>query len=134
MLNEPRLDDNAAWKQRFRAPVIHWTQVAEGAPDRGLAASNKSGISQLYAWDVRTGELRQLTDRPKGQVFGSLSPWGDCLARGLCMLPPQKNGRRAGGSGACRWAVTRPASATSSGFGWWWPALALKFCILNAVS
>ncbi len=76
MLNEPRLDDNAAWKQRFRAPVIHWTQVAEGAPDRGLAASNKSGISQLYAWDVRTGELRQLTDRPKGQVFGSLSPDG----------------------------------------------------------
>jgi dipeptidyl aminopeptidase/acylaminoacyl peptidase len=38
--------------------------------------SNQSGKYQLYAWDVPTGELRQLTDRPEGILFGSISPDG----------------------------------------------------------
>ena len=76
MLKELRLDDAAPWKQRFRAPVILWTQLAKAAPTRGLAASNPSGVYQLYAWDVPTGELTQLTNRPEGQVFGVLSPDG----------------------------------------------------------
>lgn len=60
------VDDTAPWKQRFRAAVILWTQLAKAAPTRGLAASNKSGVYQLYAWHVPTGKLTQLTDRPEG--------------------------------------------------------------------
>jgi WD40 repeat protein len=33
-------------------------------------------VYHLYAWDVPTGELRQLTDRPSGVVNGSISPNG----------------------------------------------------------
>jgi dienelactone hydrolase len=76
MLKELRIDDNAPWKQRFRAPVVLWTQMAQAAPTRGVAASNRSGTYQLYAWDVPSGELRQLTDRPEGKLWGVISPDG----------------------------------------------------------
>lgn len=76
MLKELRVDDAASWKQRFRAPVILWTDLAKAAPTRGLAVSNKSGVYQLYAWDVPTGELTPLTDQPEGKLFGMLSPDG----------------------------------------------------------
>jgi dipeptidyl aminopeptidase/acylaminoacyl peptidase len=76
MLEELRVDDAAPWKQRFRAAIILWTQLAKAAPTRGLAVSNKSGVSQLYAWDVPTGELTQLTDQPEGKLFGLISPDG----------------------------------------------------------
>lgn len=76
MLEDLRIDDAAPWKQRYRAPRVIWTQLAKGAPARGLAASNRSGVYQLYAWDVPTGDLRQLTDRPEGVLFGVLSPDG----------------------------------------------------------
>ncbi|MEE9182233.1 MAG: prolyl oligopeptidase family serine peptidase [candidate division NC10 bacterium] len=76
MLEKPLLDDAASWKERFRAPTIYYTELASRDPDRGLAISNKTGVFQLHAWDVQTGELRQLTDRPKGTPFGSLSPDG----------------------------------------------------------
>lgn len=76
MTKELCVDDTAPWKQRFRASAILWTQLAKAAPTRGLAASNRSGVYQLYAWDVPTGELTQLTDRPEGMLFGVLSPDG----------------------------------------------------------
>ncbi len=76
MLKELRLDDQAPWKQRFRTPVIAWTQIAKSAPTRGLAISNKTGKNQLYAWDVLNGDLRQLTDRPEGILIGYLAPDG----------------------------------------------------------
>src|SRR5262249_2246306 len=76
MLAEPELHENAAWRRRFRAPVVGWTQIARSAPERGLAMSNRSGVSQLYAWDVATGELRQLTQTPEGRISGLLSSDG----------------------------------------------------------
>jgi pimeloyl-ACP methyl ester carboxylesterase len=76
MLKEPQLDNSVAWKQRFRAPVIASTRIARLAPTRGLVMSNRSGIYQLYAWDVPTGELRQLTDRFEGLLYGVISPNG----------------------------------------------------------
>lgn len=76
MLEKPLLDDNAAWKQRFRAPTVMWTQQARHAPHRGLACSNRSGNYQLYAWDVESGDLRQLTHKEEGIIFGYLSPDG----------------------------------------------------------
>ena len=71
----PAASDNG-WRQRFRAPRIAWARLARAAPERGLAATNRTGIFQLYAWDVPTGELRRLTDRPEGLAGGVLSPDG----------------------------------------------------------
>lgn len=73
MIIDLQLDDKAPWKQRFRAPIVVWTQIAPSNMARGLAANNTSGKFQLYAWDVPSGTLRQLTDRPAGILFGALS-------------------------------------------------------------
>jgi hypothetical protein len=73
MLTSLQVGDNARWKQRFRAPVIVWTQVALANPTRGLTINNTTGTFQLYAWDVPSGALRQLTERPAGILFGALS-------------------------------------------------------------
>src|SRR5919202_814043 len=75
MTEETRTDDAAPWKQRFRAPVT-FAGLAQANPARGLATSNRSGVFQIYAWDVPHGELRQLTDRTEGKAFGYLSPDG----------------------------------------------------------
>src|SRR5919202_2745739 len=75
MTEETRTDDAAPWKQRFRAPVT-FAGLAQANPARGLATSNRSGVFQLYAWDVTSGELRQLTDRPEGKAFAYISPDG----------------------------------------------------------
>lgn len=76
MLKSPMLEPDAPWKQRFRAPSVLWTGIAAAAPARGVVASNQTGRYQLYAWEVGGGELRQLTDRAQGQVFGTISPDG----------------------------------------------------------
>jgi dipeptidyl aminopeptidase/acylaminoacyl peptidase len=65
----------APWKRRFRAATA-WGRTAPGAPGRGLAIGKWSGSYQLHAWEVATGQLRQLTDRPHGTFFGLLSPDG----------------------------------------------------------
>jgi len=64
------------WKERLRAPHLYWTQIAAHAPTRGIATSTHSGTAQVYAWDVPTGVLRPLTDKPGGVTFGLLSPDG----------------------------------------------------------
>ncbi|MBA3944343.1 MAG: S9 family peptidase [Herpetosiphonaceae bacterium] len=76
MPNHLQIDDSAPWKQRFRAQTVLWAQVAKQNPTTGLACTNRSGLYQLYAWDVPTGELRQLTSRPEGQLGGYLDPDG----------------------------------------------------------
>jgi dipeptidyl aminopeptidase/acylaminoacyl peptidase len=76
MLKEPLLDKDAPWKKRFSAPVVLYTQLARGAPTRGMAVGNQTGTMQLYAWDVATGNLRQLTTRSEGVLFGEISQDG----------------------------------------------------------
>ena len=68
--------DDAPWKQRYRAPSIKMTQVAKLNKERGTAVSNESGLIQVYAWDVLTGEKRQITHREEGVMGHSLSPDG----------------------------------------------------------
>ncbi len=46
---------------------------------RGLAASNKDGVFQLYAWEGESQSLRQLTDEPSGVFHGSLSADGESV-------------------------------------------------------
>jgi dipeptidyl aminopeptidase/acylaminoacyl peptidase len=67
---------NALWKQRFRAASIEWAEVASNNPARGVVYSNKDGIFQLYAWDVPTGRLTQLTRQAAGVMSGAISADG----------------------------------------------------------
>ncbi|MBZ0294146.1 MAG: prolyl oligopeptidase family serine peptidase [Anaerolineae bacterium] len=67
---------DAPWKARYRAPSIAWAVLAQANPKRGLVASNLDGIIQLYAWDVPTGKLTKLTNKPTGVVIGTISPDG----------------------------------------------------------
>jgi Tol biopolymer transport system component len=68
---------NAPWKQRFRAQMFWNTQIAPHAPERGLVASTKTGALQWYTWDVSSGNMEQITDRPGGMAtFLKLSPDG----------------------------------------------------------
>ena len=46
MMKELQLDADAAWKQRYRIPHT-WTEIAAENPRRGLASSNRTGVSQL---------------------------------------------------------------------------------------
>ncbi len=75
-MNPLDLSHDAPWKKRFRAPTVQYTSIAPLNRQRGLAVSNQSGVYQLYAWDVKTGRLRQITDKPAGVVFGGISPDG----------------------------------------------------------
>ena len=68
-----------SWKERFRARVVLWTAPAAGNRRRALAVSNRSGVAQLYAWDVTSGELVQVTDRPTGTVHGRISADGGAV-------------------------------------------------------
>ncbi len=65
------MDD--ASKERFRARVVSWTEPARGRRDRAVAASNRTGMTQLFAWEVGKPDLRQLTDRPEGTPAGTIS-------------------------------------------------------------
>jgi dienelactone hydrolase len=68
--------ETPVWQRRFRAPFVLWTRTAPLAPERGVAVANQTGVHQLYAWDVASGNLRQLTNRPEGMLFGWISPDG----------------------------------------------------------
>ena len=73
MLTNIQLGENARWKQRFRAPIVAWTQIALANRTRGLVATNISGKFQLHTWDVRYGKLHQFTNRAAGTLFGAIS-------------------------------------------------------------
>jgi dienelactone hydrolase len=72
-MHPPDLSSTALWKQRFRAQRILWAQTAAAQPQRGLVCTNRSGVNQLYAWDVVTNELRQLTHSPSGKAQGRIA-------------------------------------------------------------
>jgi dienelactone hydrolase len=61
-----QLQHDALWKQRYRLPVTYGLQIAAHAPTRGLALSTRSGVEQLYAWDIPSGKLVQITHSPEG--------------------------------------------------------------------
>src|SRR5207244_3274536 len=57
-----------AWELRFRAPVVGALDWSPDAPDRTVYTSTESGVWQVHAWDVTTGERRRVTDNPVGVV------------------------------------------------------------------
>ncbi|MCI0890677.1 MAG: S9 family peptidase, partial [Chloroflexi bacterium] len=68
--------ESAPWKQRFRAWTVASAAVASSEPSRGIAVTNASGVHQVYAWDVTSGNLSQLTFVPSGKIAASLNPDG----------------------------------------------------------
>ncbi|MHB8599571.1 MAG: S9 family peptidase [Ktedonobacteraceae bacterium] len=76
MLKELQVTATAPWKRRYRLPMTYAVQIAASVPERALTVSNSSGVYQLSTWHVPSGELTQLTTRPEGVVWGSLSPDG----------------------------------------------------------
>jgi dienelactone hydrolase/WD40 repeat protein len=76
-MNPLNLAADAPWKRRFRVPTIRSSLIAALNPRRGLVISNRSGVYQLYAWEIESGDLRQLTDHPAGVIFGGISPDGE---------------------------------------------------------
>ena len=73
------LSPEAIWRKRFRAADISWAVIAQQNPERGLVCTNRDGIYQLYAWNISTGELRQVTHQPAGVIFGMISSDGNSL-------------------------------------------------------
>ena len=62
------------WARRFRAPAILLASGAIDAPGVALVTSTRSGVPQLYRWDMDSGALTQLTDAPAGRILGYLTP------------------------------------------------------------
>jgi len=79
MLHLPQTAADAPWKERFRALGILGAQSAPASPGRGVVFSAPSGEVQIYAWDIPSGRLAPLTDRPGGLWQGLLSPDGRYL-------------------------------------------------------
>lgn len=73
------LSDQASWKQRFRAKQIFSATVSQANSERGLICSNATGIPQLYAWDVVTGDLNQVTFSPTGVGRGAIAAKGEYI-------------------------------------------------------
>src|SRR5919201_6721073 len=61
----------AVWEQRFRTPISFLPEWSPRAPSRCTYASSEAGVWQLYAWDVATGERRQVTESNVGVVDGT---------------------------------------------------------------
>ena len=71
------LSPEANWRKRFRAAYIFSAVIPQQNQERGLVCTNKDGMYQLYAWDIPTGELRQVTNEPAGVMWGMISSDGN---------------------------------------------------------
>lgn len=69
-------DAEARWRARFTAARVSLPRWAHDAPDRNLYLSNSSGVWEVYAWDRATDTQRQVTDRPNGTSYATISPDG----------------------------------------------------------
>ena len=64
------------WKKRYYAKSIASASLAANNHARGLVNSNQTGVTQLYAWDVASGDLTQLTHDESGKGGGTIDPSG----------------------------------------------------------
>ena len=68
------------WEERFRVPRTIWVRLAAQRPERGLLASNATGVFQLHRWRVDSGATDPITTDPTGKYVGWLSPDGRWVA------------------------------------------------------
>jgi acetyl esterase/lipase len=64
------------WRQRFRAARLSFPQWARDESSRLVYTSNETGTREVYAFDLFTGDRRQLTARPEGTVIATIDPAG----------------------------------------------------------
>jgi dienelactone hydrolase len=69
---EPDFREDAPWKARFRLPRVS-VQFAPGNPEHALVVSNRTGVYELYTFDLSSETLRQATNRATGTYYGSIS-------------------------------------------------------------
>lgn len=76
MLQTPQIEANALWKKRYHTGSFREAALARCQPTRGIVNNNTSGTGQLYAWDVSSNSLRQLTHSQGGVFTGTIAPDG----------------------------------------------------------
>ena len=69
-------DPASSWEERFRAPTLTLPAWSRHAPDRTVLTSDETGVFQAYAWDVRTGARRRMTDESVGVTYATVSADG----------------------------------------------------------
>ena len=72
MLKVPQTEARALWKERYRTSGLRLASLARLNPSRGIAITSASGTGQIYAWDVSSGALRQLTQSKEGVFAGTI--------------------------------------------------------------
>lgn len=60
------VENDAPWKQRYRAPSIGSAQIAALCPTRAILNDTRSGSLQWYAWDIPSNQRYQISDTPGG--------------------------------------------------------------------
>jgi dienelactone hydrolase len=95
------------WVERFRAPRTLWVQIARSRPERGLAATNRTGAFQIERWDVPTGALDAVTNDASGKYWGALSPNGEWI-----VWHADQAGNESGHFVAARWNDVTPIDLT----------------------
>jgi len=75
----PDLSKRALWKQRFRANKIRYARLAQANSQQGLVCCQADGVLQLHAWNVASGQLRQVTHSPIGVWNGAIAASGDYI-------------------------------------------------------
>jgi dipeptidyl aminopeptidase/acylaminoacyl peptidase len=76
MLRAPQTEADALWKLRYRTGALRSVMLARRVLTRGLVIHTRSGTGQLYAWDVSSNTLRQLTHGQEGVFKGTIAPDG----------------------------------------------------------
>ena len=93
----------AAWERRFRAPAAWLPEWSPHEPDRVVFPSTESGVWQLWAWDLATGNRHRVTDHPVGVTDGTVTLDGEGVLwfhdetgdeSGQWMLEPFHGGER----------------------------------------
>ena len=71
------MNDMPVWERRVRAPKMTLPLWSPAAPGWCVYETNASGIWQVHAWDIATGETRQVSDHPVGVLQGYATIDGD---------------------------------------------------------
>lgn len=86
------------WTRFFTTTSVIWAEIAGSRKNRGLVCADITGQRQLYAWDVHSNHLRQLTSAAHGVSVGSIDPDG-----GYVYWPDDPDGREFGHIVRVRW-------------------------------
>jgi len=73
-VNEPEVP---TWEKRFRAGRVGLPEWALDAPSRCVVNATVAGVLEVHSFDVTSGELHRLTDRPEGTSSATIDDSGE---------------------------------------------------------